>query len=90
MVGWFLYFKMPFKVGSFMLPTKGSKLEWFGTCRFFTICKKKSFSKSVKFPEVVSDNQSLLTEEVLKLENSFRISHKLCQVLKKENKESYN
>ena len=40
MVGWFLYFKIAFKVASLALITKGSSFEYLEILRFCTILEK--------------------------------------------------
>ena len=46
LLGWFLYFKIAFKVGSLVLLTKGSSFEYLELSRFCTILEKKLFKTS--------------------------------------------
>ena len=48
MLGWFLYFKIAFKVTSLVLPTKGSPFEDLEISRFCTILEK-SYLKPQQF-----------------------------------------
>ena len=46
MLGWFLYFKIAFKVASLVLLTKGSSFEYLEISRFCTIFEKMLFKTS--------------------------------------------
>ena len=46
MLGWFLYLKIPLKVASLVLLTKGSPFEYLNISRFCTILEKKLFKTS--------------------------------------------
>ena len=48
MLGWFLYFKIAFKVASLVLLTKGLSFEYLEILRFCTILEK-SYSKPKVF-----------------------------------------
>ena len=49
MLGWFLYFKIDFKVASLVLLTKVSSFEYLEISRFCTILEKKLFKKPQQF-----------------------------------------
>ena len=46
MLGWFLYYKIAFKVASLELLTKGSPFEYLEISRFCTILEKTLFKTS--------------------------------------------
>ena len=56
MLGWFLYFKIAFKVASLVLLTKGSPFEYLEISRFCTILEKKLFKTSAVFRSVFTSS----------------------------------
>ena len=56
MLGWFLYFKITFKVASLVLLTKGSPFEYLEISRFCTILEKKLFKASAVSRSVFTEN----------------------------------